>query len=427
MMHIPDSWLEYGFEFSNLLGPTENFIIEQCTRSDNDILLPNLCNGYIGMDLTTPWLFLDGIYSGTGSDSHRASIPSPVCWLPEVEGMTCLRRYTLFHFGMGVCLDVQTFNGFDLYTSTFVSRARPHLIVRCVEAVFLESHTTSVVFKPNRKVDWETPDFATTVKEANARSYFTGQVYQMEDAHLLPHMDSVYMISQVVSDFNVNGILLTRSRPSVTFLTTLSRCGHSDALEAFESGRLTFRYTHEFAALSVQLSSPVGLLTENAEAWLRTWSAGRIVLTTDSPATHGRNENWEVLVNKSGDSDSVTSCELPQSTGEGVRSAFSLSRCLIAAQYALLASFPDVIPDYLMIPQGEGSAQPLKCGFFGLSPSGLGRGSNEQDYQGHVFWDMDIWMLPWVSLLHPNFSELAFDYRHATLRNAELRAKREGL
>lgn len=51
--------------------------------------------------------------------------------------------------------------------------------------------------------------------------------------------------------------------------------------------------------------------------------------------------------------------------------------------------------------------------FYGLAPSGLGRGGVVlSEYQGHSFWDTEIWMLPPVLLLEPEWSKAALNYRY---------------
>lgn len=50
--------------------------------------------------------------------------------------------------------------------------------------------------------------------------------------------------------------------------------------------------------------------------------------------------------------------------------------------------------------------------FGGLSPTGLGRGGSDlDDYEGHSFWDTEIWMFPVVNLVEAGFAEMAIDYR----------------
>lgn len=50
--------------------------------------------------------------------------------------------------------------------------------------------------------------------------------------------------------------------------------------------------------------------------------------------------------------------------------------------------------------------------FYGLAPAGLGKGGIVlSEYQGHSFWDTEVWMLPPVLLLEPEWSKAALNYR----------------
>nr|CDS25713.1 acid trehalase protein 1 [Hymenolepis microstoma] len=388
-MKFPASWLNTLPRFCQLLGPIEDFIAEYSYDSTDQIVLPSLCNGYIGLDTSEPWLFLDGIFCDEGVRSHRAAIPSPANWLPIVEGEICI----LVH--------IQRYTGFDLYTSTFVSRARPHLLVRSVKAVFRDDGPFDIHFKPDKAIDWTSPDLQSTVDEINNLLYYSGEVYTMEDSELLCEKDRVFVITEITPIFNEKGAVLTRTQSSLTYLSTFSRVSRVDALKAFDK------------AMIIQTSGySDGLLEENAEAWLNRWSLARVTMVKQS------SRRWEENTTEKDDG--------ARSSGSTDDRDFHLSRCLISAQYALLSNFPEYLPDRLIIPSLSGPENSKECAFFGVCPSGLGRGNTEDDYMGHTFWDMDIWMLPWMSLLHPALSQLALNYRYATLHNAELRAKREG-
>lgn len=62
--------------------------------------------------------------------------------------------------------------------------------------------------------------------------------------------------------------------------------------------------------------------------------------------------------------------------------------------------------------------------FYGLSPSGLAKGEELRDYQGHSFWDTEIWMQPVVLLFEPKWSEELLHYRFM-LREAAANNARE--
>ncbi|KAM7351711.1 protein-glucosylgalactosylhydroxylysine glucosidase isoform 1-T1 [Cochliomyia hominivorax] len=56
--------------------------------------------------------------------------------------------------------------------------------------------------------------------------------------------------------------------------------------------------------------------------------------------------------------------------------------------------------------------------YYGLSPTGLGRGQLDDDYEGHNFWDTEIWMLPAISQIQPFWSQELFKYRLDHLQGA---------
>lgn len=59
----------------------------------------------------------------------------------------------------------------------------------------------------------------------------------------------------------------------------------------------------------------------------------------------------------------------------------------------------------------------------GVPPMGLSANS----FGGHVFWDMDSWMLPAVLPQHPELSRAMLEYRRSTLAGAQANARSEGL
>ena len=48
---------------------------------------------------------------------------------------------------------------------------------------------------------------------------------------------------------------------------------------------------------------------------------------------------------------------------------------------------------------------------YGLSPMGL----SGLGYNGHVFWDMDLWMYPAILVLNPNLGKTLIEYRYQRL------------
>jgi protein-glucosylgalactosylhydroxylysine glucosidase len=65
--------------------------------------------------------------------------------------------------------------------------------------------------------------------------------------------------------------------------------------------------------------------------------------------------------------------------------------------------------------------------FYGLSPGGLAKGGVlYRDYQGHSFWDTEMWMHPPILLMNPKWSEDILNYRFNSRQAAWENAKSTG-
>jgi len=72
------------------------------------------------------------------------------------------------------------------------------------------------------------------------------------------------------------------------------------------------------------------------------------------------------------------------------------------AQYYLLSSLPSHYPSL---------PPPYQEPFYGLSRTGLGKGKLNKDYQGHVMWDNEYYLLPAILPFHPNLAKAMLRYR----------------
>lgn len=60
--------------------------------------------------------------------------------------------------------------------------------------------------------------------------------------------------------------------------------------------------------------------------------------------------------------------------------------------------------------------------YYGLSTSGLGRGTLNKDKQGHLSWDSEIWIFPTILMFHPELAQKLLSYRINTGKAAEYNA-----
>ena len=93
----------------------------------------------------------------------------------------------------------------------------------------------------------------------------------------------------------------------------------------------------------------------------------------------------------------------------------NLNQIIHASVFYLISNLPS-----------ENTNQP-KDQFYGLSPSGIGKGGVlYAEYQGHSFWDTEMWMHPPVLLLNPAWSEDILSYRYHVRKAAADNAKNTG-
>lgn len=79
----------------------------------------------------------------------------------------------------------------------------------------------------------------------------------------------------------------------------------------------------------------------------------------------------------------------------------SLSSAISTSLFFLLSSLPNLEITNRINP------------FYGLAPSGLGRGGFElMEYQGHSFWDTEMWMQPPLLMIEPKYSKELLHFRY---------------
>jgi len=83
-----------------------------------------------------------------------------------------------------------------------------------------------------------------------------------------------------------------------------------------------------------------------------------------------------------------------------------LMKAVWFAQYYLMSSLPSHYP---------AQAPPYQEPFFGLGRTGLGKGKLGKNYQGHVMYDNEYYLLPAVLPFHPQLAKAMLRYRCAEL------------
>ncbi|XP_077998833.1 protein-glucosylgalactosylhydroxylysine glucosidase-like [Glandiceps talaboti] len=99
-----------------------------------------------------------------------------------------------------------------------------------------------------------------------------------------------------------------------------------------------------------------------------------------------------------------------------IKGSLDLSKAIYASMYYILSSLPPLIV----------SGKDFQ--FFGLSPGSLATGgrTHDDDYNGHVFWDMETWMYPPILVFFPSLARKMLLYRVRNLDAAKENATRHG-
>ncbi|CAG4943725.1 unnamed protein product [Colias eurytheme] len=106
--------------------------------------------------------------------------------------------------------------------------------------------------------------------------------------------------------------------------------------------------------------------------------------------------------------------KLYQEASMEIEGNLKLSKIVNGIWYYYLSSLPS-----------HESHQPAER-FFGLSPTGLARGGSLTDYEGHNFWDTEMWIYPSILLLYPEYAKKLLQYRLETAYVAAHLAKITG-
>lgn len=104
------------------------------------------------------------------------------------------------------------------------------------------------------------------------------------------------------------------------------------------------------------------LFDEHKKAWLDTWNKGQVEVHGD----------------------------------------LQLSKITWFAQYYLLSSLPPLFAD---------QKPPLDEVYYGISRNSLGKGGEAGEYNGHIFWDNEMYIMPAVTLLHPDHAKAMLRFR----------------
>ncbi|XP_016980794.1 protein-glucosylgalactosylhydroxylysine glucosidase isoform X2 [Drosophila rhopaloa] len=343
--------------------------------------MPTLGNGHLGYTVFGDAIFMNGVYNGAGGNSKRARIPN---WL-NISSEVCDR------FGCASGEDVEV-NG-----TSYEMDLR--------DGYFRERTTY-------RKLGFTVEQRTYTHKFYNRALVYEVVVTRLDSRNTRANAPKFLKLTQYPGNSSdaFDFVLVSNGSSSSGDYRTLR--GRTKVLE-FEKFQTDPQEI--FVLFSQSLEQP---LQVQWPTWQEQLSYS-IIITMDRDESVARKELQDVL--------KLSSRTLLQKHTESWNSfwdnefsielkgdALELSQIVNAGIFYLVSSLPSINTNQKNEP------------FYGLSPTGLGRGNLEADYQGHNFWDTEIWMLPVVTQFGLEYAKQVLDYRHRKLEAAKYHANATG-
>ncbi|XP_070563897.1 LOW QUALITY PROTEIN: protein-glucosylgalactosylhydroxylysine glucosidase-like [Ptychodera flava] len=339
-------------------------VIKSNTLPDDDRFKPNIGNGHIGTSVLTDTVFVNGVMNGYLDDSHRARIQSTNALNVTVDG-TEERSFELNMYE-GVFRQFISHEDFDVEQRFYAHRSKTRLLVAEIEMTRNDGKEGNLTIDVELNQGEESPDFdmeQDVRKHDEDTWYTTGSTKEPETNSSEIRRIHIYWTEVPDSLTLENG----QDSKTWTFISSIST-DRTDALEAYKEGL-------DLAQQEDQL------LNSHTEAWEDLWRDGRI----------------EIAGNR------------------------DLGETLYAAMYYIISSTPSE----------KDEINP----FIGLSPGGLPRGGKVKldskggpynDYAGHVFWDMDTWIMPPIMMFFPKMATRMIESRVRVLDVVEEYANETG-
>ncbi|XP_033150831.1 LOW QUALITY PROTEIN: protein-glucosylgalactosylhydroxylysine glucosidase [Drosophila busckii] len=361
-----------------LVTPAEYLLKTNSLPADLNFM-PSLSNGHLGYTVFGDAIFMNGVYNGAAGNSQRARIPN---WL-NIKAELCdrfgcaeseanvSRSYEMNLLG-GYFSYKQHYPGLDLtleqrsYAHRFYNRAVIYELLAKRHATAARTNSPQFIKLSSQPGNASSAiDFELINKGSSAAGDFR---------HLRGHTK---VLEQQPFQTSAHELHLLFSEPleqplQLPWPTWQAELQHRIILSIDKQESVARKELQQLLQLE-----PAQLLSSHTQAWLQFWQ---------------QQFSIELL-------------------GDG---ALELSRIVNAGIFYLASSLPSL-----------SSHQPNEF-YYGLSPTGLARGNLEADYQGHNFWDTEIWMLPAVTQFDFEYAKQLLEYRFRHLEGARYNANLTG-
>uniref|UniRef100_A0A182MMR2 Glycoside hydrolase family 65 central catalytic domain-containing protein n=1 Tax=Anopheles culicifacies TaxID=139723 RepID=A0A182MMR2_9DIPT len=355
--------------------------------NDPSTPLPTLANGHLGFTVFDNAVYMAGLYNGAGGLSHRARIPNVAniqlnndCYRGKDHSCIITLDLRSGVFRVNYTDLNYTKNSFRMTHQLYPHALYRRLIVNqfVFERLTPEAGAISLPLVPGMAFTSEDIHFQpirTLASVQSSSSSSSGAATQLDD-----DMNRIYQSCGTTLVVE-NSTYQTEGRPVCVLWNHVPE--RLDLPENVQTVNFTFLMAvdENVAVAEKELKAALAqtdeeLLQAHTSLWGSFWNRFDILMTGNEPLQH----------------------------------------VVRASIFYLVSNLPF-----------EASFTRSPGPFWGLSPTGLGRGgTNLDDYEGHSFWDTEIWMFPVLNLIDPWYSRLLITYRMKMLPTARRHAIETG-
>ncbi|XP_052864012.1 protein-glucosylgalactosylhydroxylysine glucosidase-like [Anopheles cruzii] len=359
-------------------GPdVDKLLLHELTESrcstDRSIPLPTLANGHLGFTVYEDAVYMAGLYNGAGGLSHRARIPNVANVRVDAGGCTLV---------------------LDMAQGLFRVVHRPASgLYRVVQLLYPHALYRRLIVNQVTIERLRHPD-----TEEISVPLMPPVQFASEDIRFEPVRSVHFRLDESPAEADLKtGILIYQS------------CGETVEVEdrphqpAGSAVCVLWNHVPERLTLRPAESSVSFkfIMTVDGDVGVARNELRTALLQPDEELLRAHTSLWGSLWNRF---DVLT-------TGND-----QLQRAVRASIFYLVSN----------LPFGESFAR-APGPFAGLSPTGLGRGGTDlADYEGHSFWDTEIWMFPVLNLIDRSYARRLIEYRTARLTAAKKLAAATG-
>ncbi|XP_030557288.1 protein-glucosylgalactosylhydroxylysine glucosidase [Drosophila novamexicana] len=370
--------LLFGLIWSCGSDTPETYLLKTQSLPTDRNFMPSLSNGHLGYTVFGDAIFMNGVYNGAAGNSKRARIPN---WINITAELCDRLSCQINNEATDISYEMDLRGGFFRHSRSFVSMG-----------LTLEQRTYPHRYY-NRALVYELLAFRHPTVPLNLEPQYLKLTQQPGNAS---------------SDFDFE-VLSNGSNAAGDY--RLMR-GRTKVLEHKQFQP----HPHEIYVLfSEAMEQPLKLDWPTGQRELQ----HRVIISIDRQQSVALKELQDALQLSPGTLMQShiqvwTDFWEKQFSIELTGNALELSRIVNAGIFYLASSLPTLSSNQVNEP------------YFGLSPTGLARGNLEADYEGHNFWDTEIWMLPVITQFGFEYAKQLLGYRYNHLEGARYNAQMMG-